>query len=396
MKTALYLIVTNGYDTVIPLPEQFRRGIDCFLFTDDAELTCDGFTTVVIPKTDDPNRQQRALKLLIPEQLHEYDRVIYLDANIQVLRPLNQFLAHHRGNISMMQHPKRICVYAEGFACIDLNKANPGDVKAQLKKYIDEGIKPGSGMYQTGMMIRDKNDEVANFCQIWHDELQQGTHRDQLSVIAARDRAGIKINAIPYNAFSQFFKIHPHKPKITPIIHYLQPFAVDKNIGREYNAAIERLQANDDDFVVITDYDAMFTTPDYGRQISAVLNKYGNDYMLFGAMTNRIRSQHQRIDGMFEETDIKVHLLKGKEVEQKDWCKVEPCNGVAGFFMCFKVSTWRKIKFNEDSIRFDTEFSQAVIKHRGKIGLMKGVYLFHCYRMLAADPFNEFEHLTNK
>src|SRR5690606_34333809 len=139
---------------------------------------------------------QRRLKIIIPHILKDYDRVVYIDANVQLTRPLAYYLKLHKGEISVKVHPKRNCVYQEGFACIERKKANPDAIKGQLKHCLDLDIKPGSGMYETNVIIRDKSEVVDEFCQTWLEELNNGTHRDQLSIIPARDITGIQINAI--------------------------------------------------------------------------------------------------------------------------------------------------------------------------------------------------------
>lgn len=391
-RIALYLVITGNYDTPIEIPEKFRQGIDCFLFTDDDTLSLPGFQTIKFDPTDRPHITQRVTKICIPARLSEYDVVIYLDANVQVLRPITDYLRYHKGDVSVKIHPKRNCVYQEGFACIEKNKANPEDIKAQLKNYIDRGIKPCSGMYETNVLIRSKSDQVNDFCEAWAKELGEGTHRDQLSIIPAIESTGIKINAIPYSIYQQHFKTHPHRPKKEFKIHYIQPYSTEKNIGLAINEAIRCLNAAPEDWIVLNDYDAIYCSPNYGRHIEACIRKYGKEYVLLGSMTNRIRADHQKVPGMFEEMDMRKHFKVGKDLEDKHWAEVKPCTGVAGFCMAFPKSAWDKIKFQEDDIKFDTHFSQAVSK-LGKIGVMQGVYMFHAYRLWSSDPLNETNHL---
>lgn len=400
-KIALYTVLTGGYDRLLPLNAQFTAGIDCYVVTDDPTLSVAGWSPIIVDRQGDPHRQQRRLKLdftLIP-QLDQYENIIYVDANISILRPLHEVLRLYRGGLLTLQHPLRNCVYHEAWAIIDLKKAGREETLSQVSEYAKEGIRPGSGMYQTGMMIRDRSEKVIEFCREWLSELEKHTHRDQLSIIPARDRTGIQIATINMNTFRRMFKINPHITKKMPKIHYLLPYSTEKNIGKAYNDAIEQLRAADDDWIVLRDGDTLFPTPQWGNQINEALMRYGHEYQLIGAMTNRIGDMHQRVDGMFEEWDIRKHVTKAFELQDQHWAEVEEtAKGVAGFFMAFQVRTWKQIKFVDTtdlnkSRTFDTIFYKAVRSKKMKVGLMKGLYILHLYRPLSDSPRQDVKHL---
>lgn len=400
-KIALYTVLTGGYDVLKPIPPSLAKGIDCFVVTDDENLSVEGWATVPIPVTDNPCRQQRALKLDFGsvECLQGYDTIVYIDANMSLIRPLSELLRHFKGGILTVQHPKRSCVYQEGWAIIDLNKADREGVLAQLGNYASSGIRPGSGMYQTGFMVRDRSEKTIEFCREWAQELERFTHRDQLSIIPARDRTAMKVDTIQIAVFNRGIRIHKHLVKKKPKIHYLVPYSTEKNIGKAYNEAIEQLNADDDDWIVVRDGDTLYPTPTWGKQIEEALMRHGHDYQLIGAVTNRIGSMHQRVEGMFGNWDIQDHVHKAIEVEQENFGKIEEIKeGVAGFFMAFQVKTWKQIKFIDttdpnQSRLFDTKFSQAVRSKGGRIGLMTGLYILHLYRPLSDNPRSDVKHL---
>jgi hypothetical protein len=67
---------------------------------------------------------------------------------------------------------------------------------------------------------------------------------------------------------------------------------------------------------------------------------------------------------------------------------------IAGFFMAFQYKTWKKIKFTENSLAFDSLFSMRVKEMGLKIGLIKSLYVFHSYRLWAdVEPWNQKKHL---
>jgi hypothetical protein len=62
--------------------------------------------------------------------------------------------------------------------------------------------------------------------------------------------------------------------------------------------------------------------------------------------------------------------------------------------MCFQYKTWRKIKFDENTLAFDSLFSMRVKELGLKIGLIRSLYVFHSYRVWAdVEPWNEKKHL---
>lgn len=398
-KIALYTVLTGGYDILQPIRSGLTNGIDCYVVTDDPTCKADGWEQVLIDPSDDPCRQQRALKIdftLIP-QLNHYEKIIYIDANISIHKPIQELMRSYRGGILTKQHPKRNCVYDEGWACIDLKKADKEAVLKQLSDYALQGIRPSTGMYQTGMMVRDRSEQVISFCKEWLRELEQHTHRDQLSIIPARDRTGIAIQTISLQAFNRVFKINPHAVKKKPKIHYIIPYSTEKNIGKACNDAIEQLSADDNDWVVLRDGDTLFPTPDWGRQIEDALSRHGSKFQLIGAVTNRIGATHQRVEGMFENWDIRDHVRKAFELQDTRYAEVEETSqGVAGFFMAFQVKTWKQIRFTEDINKarlFDTVFYKEVRAKKMRVGIMPGLYILHLYRPLSDNPRTDISHL---
>lgn len=180
-------------------------------------------------------------------------------------------------------------------------------------------------------------------------------------------------------------------------IFYIQSYDLKANIGNAYNRHIQYLP--DDSWVVISDHDSNFLIPDFGKQLHDIIDKYGNDYALFGCVTNRLRGLHQLHNNEFSNNfDMKHHFDIACSLYKESYAVVEETSGVAGVMMMFRKETWQKVGgFEENNIACDTAFNKSIIKEKlGKIGLMKGVYLYHNYRiwqsnhMLAA---NDVKHL---
>jgi len=173
-------------------------------------------------------------------------------------------------------------------------------------------------------------------------------------------------------------------------IRYITPFALDKNIGKAYNEAISELP--DDCFVVLRDGDTMFLTPEWGKQIECIIGM-NPDFDVIGCMTNRLSVPEQLINGKMNDLDIADQIKLSYNTWINNKTDVKESSVVAGMLMIFHKSIWAKHKFRENSIIFDRQFSNDVIRSGGKIGVAKGLYIFHLYRFGQENPQSYTKHL---
>ena len=169
-------------------------------------------------------------------------------------------------------------------------------------------------------------------------------------------------------------------------IFYIQSYDPEANIGRAYNEHIKHLP--DDCCVCITDHDSNFLIPDFGKQLHDIIEKNGEEYALLGCITNRLGGKHQLYKNEFSnDFDMRNHFTIARELHTEKYAQVEDTTGVAGLCMLFRKSTWNAVGgFMEGVITADTVFNKAIkAKGLGKIGLMKGVYLYHNYRIWQSD-----------
>lgn len=167
------------------------------------------------------------------------------------------------------------------------------------------------------------------------------------------------------------------------MIHFISPFSVEKKYGDSINNAIKQLNPSDDDWICLRDLDVAFLTPDAGRLIHDAIQKYGREYSLIGCVTNRLGGTYQ-CAGKFEEMNMSVHYQTALDLKLPHQEYVgEYIRDVAGMFMLFSVAIWRKTGGFKNSIVFDREFTKLVRMNGGKVGIMPGLYVLHCYRLWA-------------
>lgn len=178
------------------------------------------------------------------------------------------------------------------------------------------------------------------------------------------------------------------------MINWLQPYTIDKNIGREYNRLIDLMP--DGSWIGLTDHDAMFLRPDSKAQIEHCINEHGHCFDVFGVLTNRLYGDHQRFNGEFSDNaDVNHHLGIADLLHVSSFGYVSETKiNIAGLCMVFNKDTWLRVGgFNEDSICLDKEFTDAVMRTGGRLGICKGVYVFHLYRWGQKEPWRYVEHL---
>lgn len=166
-------------------------------------------------------------------------------------------------------------------------------------------------------------------------------------------------------------------------VHYISPYSTDKNFGKAINDACSIVP--DSDYICLRDGDSMFLTSSWGAQIEETIKRHGRKYSLICCLTNRLGRPIQRYKGEFStNTDIMHHYSIAEELEREHWAEVEDITvkrRVAGMFMLFPKTLWNSIKFEENTAQFDDRFSNAVVRKGKKLGLMKGLYVFHFYRL---------------
>lgn len=184
-------------------------------------------------------------------------------------------------------------------------------------------------------------------------------------------------------------------------IYYIQPYRTDKNIGKAVNDALEQIiappRAAYADWICLTDHDMMWLLPDTKMHVEAILQV--TDYDILGCMTNRLRLPEQLVGGLFNEDDrIREHIKIARDCWNNAGPMVIDAQGImAGFMLCFRVSAWDKVGgFVEDTPCFEWHFDFEARKMGLRVGLMKGIYVFHSYRLWSNNARKDCNHLINK
>jgi len=183
------------------------------------------------------------------------------------------------------------------------------------------------------------------------------------------------------------------------VIYTFQPFSLDKNThGDTLNAHCE-IVPNDEDWILLLDYDAMILTPKTYQVIHKAIEN-NPDAKIFGAMTNRIGLHSQLLGKEPDQNDsIKRHItIAEKLADQFPNGETKPGMVCAGFFMLFRKAYWKEVGGfqkaiqNEHGLLFDLAFSRPAKENNG-VKIIKGAYIWHSYRIMKGANWANKDHL---
>jgi hypothetical protein len=167
------------------------------------------------------------------------------------------------------------------------------------------------------------------------------------------------------------------------MIYYITPYRLDKDIGRAYNDYIKLLPP--DSWICLTDGDVMFLQPDWGHFIEEI-RANNLEYDLITANTNRLGDPNLCYHGEFSaDMDLQHHYKIAKAARAEYGATVEDCRGAGGVLMLFHRKLWVEMGgFQSASFHADGQFCKTLRQRRKKIGIARGLYVFHAYRLWKA------------
>ncbi len=212
-----YTAVAGGYDKIRPV----RRGLAArhVLFSDGADQT-PGWTVRAfdLPRTD-PARTAKAPKVLAHRYLDDCEWSVWVDGNIELIAPADSLAVEVERSgcsIGLFRHPERYCAYDEGVSCIERGKDAAATIKTQLDRYKKEGFPRRFGLAECNVIVRRHNDPaVKKAMEIWWDEIEKGSRRDQISFNYALWRSGLAYHELGNGLFDvrsdKRFVYHLHR-----------------------------------------------------------------------------------------------------------------------------------------------------------------------------------------
>ena len=181
MKKLIYTVHYGNYDNLWE-PTFITYGWDYIVVTDNRYLKSSFWNVMYYKETLPPWLMARKVFILHNMLFSEYDLSIFIGGQYQVVNYLDSFIRNKQGkSIYLMGHPERSCIWEELDACLYHKKISRGQHKEVKRLFTRDKIPRNYGMVQTGVMIRNHNDEsLTEFTNQWYDNTKK-MYRDQLS-----------------------------------------------------------------------------------------------------------------------------------------------------------------------------------------------------------------------
>ena len=263
MKVVVYTCTFLDYDNVYT-PVVMTPGVDYVLYADRAPRFVKGWQWRPLPPEVAGFSQSMANRYckFFPDRLFpDADVTLYADGKTLMkgdLRPLiDEFLASG-AEIGLFKHQQRDSLDEEVAFCKQVGKIKPQDfdaADAQLADYYAEGLPRDHVLTQNGVILRRHDGPgLRPAMQLWWDEMQTRTQRDQISGPYVLWKTGLPVTVWPWNyaRHNRYFLRYPHRGQGTSFGYDLEMYAfVQKHrqglTGRAFtalHAVVRRLRGD--------------------------------------------------------------------------------------------------------------------------------------------------------
>jgi hypothetical protein len=397
MRKAIISCLLDERDTIRKAPE--FEGWDCVLITDRKLLNRMGWEVLKVKPWEDRTKQVIHYKFLSHKYLDEYDLVCFIDSDVNLVQPppaTDMFFLPIQPR-SLFQQAK---------ALINIDVAQRTVIDRQMTFYSLSKIKMNEFVIHANFFVRSHSNEMNLFFDVWAGQVEMFTVHEELSFRYAMQKSGLKSLPIASNEIgSNFFSYDKSRfiSKISnqnkPSVHHITAGRGDKNIGKAINDIVKGLP--DQDWVCFRDIDSFpLMHEHFFKQCEEIASR--DEFDLIGCMTNRLNLEGQLYAGVISENpDVLHHKKIAIELfNQHGSSVVSTYQNIGGLMLFFPKRLWLSVGgFDEGSIvsskgnYFDHEFCEKAKKAKAKIGIAKGIYLFHFYRFGSEKPNLDNKHL---
>ena len=206
MRKVCLTMIFDDYDDIKD-PNVMSDGWDYFVITDKLQGSL-VWEDVIYKDEGDPKMKMEHV-LTKPWDFIDFDVCAIIGGQIELGMDLNKVVMTH--DMSVPKHPTRDCVYQEANACIMLGKDDTDVINEQMDRYEADGYPEGNGMVQTGITFRKYTEAVVELGDMWWNQVNIGSKRDQLSFNYCCHKLGFEYQELPAELLgSELLRIHKH------------------------------------------------------------------------------------------------------------------------------------------------------------------------------------------
>ena len=202
-RLVIYTVLFGNYDS-LKEPLYVTPNCDYYILTNQEVSPDSIWKKYPIEKFDEyvkgfSNLEKARFFKIHPHLLFpEYKYSMFIDANIQMVTDMRPVFAQLEKNfIAIHNQPGRDCVYQEATEIIVIGKANKLEVMKQMKSYKRKGFPKHYGLFRTCVVVREHNNEQCKkLMELWWNEINKYTKRDQLSFTFSLWKLGLDKSAV--------------------------------------------------------------------------------------------------------------------------------------------------------------------------------------------------------
>ena len=197
LKIRFYTCSTGGYEEPLPF-EAFVEGADYWFFSDNlsTEFAAQWSMQPLALANPHPIKTARMHKAQPHRILKDIDVAIWIDGNIAVtgdITGLINSVLEAGASFGVVPHPYRKSVAEELSALVKMGIDDPARMTSQYDKCRSHGFLDDEGLTETNFIVMDlRRPETRAALNIWWEEIERGSRRDQLSFDYACWKAGAK------------------------------------------------------------------------------------------------------------------------------------------------------------------------------------------------------------
>jgi len=223
VEVVVYTAIFGGYDTLAPVKKE--KGVSFICVTDNEEYKVRGWTTQYMESMyEDSVRNARFAKVNPHLLFPHVKKSVWIDGNISVRSSIKKALKKHLPSgtsMAVYDHGStaadpRNSLFEEAEVLISSGKKDdPSVMESQINRYKEEGYVDDQGLISSMVVFRDhSNRKVISGMNLWWEEIEKGSRRDQLSFNYAMWKKKVPFVYINEDSRNnKFFKHVPHKKR---------------------------------------------------------------------------------------------------------------------------------------------------------------------------------------
>lgn len=222
MRVVVVTSITAGRDSL--KEDQVTDGADFVAFCDEPVESSTWEVRKACNLFVDPLRNAKIHKVLSHLYFPEHDYSLWMDARFELVTPVVELIERYLKDVDalFLRHKIHKTLPEEVEACIKLSLDDPEVIREQAARYKLTDHRFQHGLPVGGVILRRHAPVVEAFNAAWWAEICRGSRRDQLSLLYAAERSGLRWGYFPavsdaesvgedWVVQSPHFRLYPHR-----------------------------------------------------------------------------------------------------------------------------------------------------------------------------------------